>query len=88
MNATTERYSGIKMGRLLRSRGIRFDWFAQQMSVSGASITRWTKGDRTMDRAAAERAAQVLGVPFDLLFDSPIGNEVTPSGTNKETAAA
>lgn len=68
-----DRYSGIKMGRLLRSRGIRFDWFSEQMGVSGASVTRWTKGDRSMDRISAQRAADVLAVPFDLLFDEPIG---------------
>lgn len=75
MNQTT-RYSGIKMGHLLRSRGIRFDWLAAQMGVSGAAVTRWIKGDRTMSQEHAKRAATILGVPFDLLFESPKGDEI------------
>lgn len=86
MNHTT-RYTGTKMGHLLRSRGIRFDWLAAQMGVSKASITRWAGGDRTMSRTHAERAATVLNVPFDLLFESPIGDEVSPIGDSERLAS-
>lgn len=78
MKDMTSRYSGIKMGEYLRDRGIRLDWLAKQLNVSGAAVTRWTKGSRTMDRNTAERAAKELGVPFSLLFESPIGNESFP----------
>jgi transcriptional regulator with XRE-family HTH domain len=77
MNDTT-RYTGTKMGKLLLSRGIRFDWFAAQVGVSKAAVTRWANGSRTIGHAHAERAAEVLSVPFDLLFELPIGEETTP----------
>ncbi len=75
------------MGQLLKSRGIRLDWFADQLGVSGASITRWSKGSRTMDRTTAERAAQILNLPFFMLFESPKGNSSDPI-SNSERAAS
>lgn len=86
MNHTT-RYTGTKMGKLLRSRGIRFDWFAAQVGVSKAAVTRWINGDRTIGRAHAERAAEVLDVPFDLLFESPIGDTNEPIGDRERLAS-
>ena len=74
----TARYTGTKMGQLLLSRGIRFDWLAAQVGVSKATVTRWVNGSRTIGRSHAERAAEVLGVPFDLLFESPIGDSSEP----------
>lgn len=73
------RYSGIKMGQTIRTRGLRFDWFAQQLGVSKSAVSKWVNGHQTMDRATALRAAALLGVPFDLLFEFPIGNEKAPN---------
>lgn len=83
---TQPRYSGTKMGRALRQQGRRFDWFASEMGVSAATITRWTNGSRRMDRDSAERAARILGIPFVFLFESPESNKNNLTGS-KDAAA-
>jgi transcriptional regulator with XRE-family HTH domain len=78
MMTDTARYSGIKMGQTIRTRGLRFDWVAAQLGVSKSAVSKWVNGHQTMDRAVALRASALLGVPFDLLFDSPKGDAEIP----------
>ncbi|MGB3329184.1 MAG: helix-turn-helix transcriptional regulator [Thermomicrobiales bacterium] len=74
------RYTGTKIGDVLAEQGRRQDWLAAQVGVKPATVNRWIRGSRQLDRANAERVASALGVPFSLLFLSPIGDTPSPEG--------
>jgi len=67
------RYTGTKIRETLHAQGRRQDWLAFQLGVSPATVNRWIKGGRSIDHTNAVKVAQILGVPFFLLFESPIG---------------
>lgn len=81
-----ERYSGTKIGLVLRAQGRRQDWLAHQLGVSAAALNRWIKGHRQIDVETARRIADILGVPLFLLVDVPIGTDKEPTDS-KESAA-
>src|SRR5690606_30731627 len=80
MRNSTERYTGTKIGMVLREQGRRQDWLATRIGVTPATVNRWIHGTRSIDRKDAVKVAAVLDVPFSLLFDMPIGIVRTPKG--------
>jgi len=72
------RYTGTKIRETLEAQGRRQDWLAAQIGVSPAAVNRWIKGSRSVDHANALKISQILGVPFFLLFDVPIGTTNVP----------
>lgn len=62
-------------------------WLARQLGVTPAAVNRWVKGERTIDRANAERIAALLGIPFYLLFDIPKGMGNIPKEQHQELAS-
>jgi len=74
MTKSSPRYTGTKIGDVLTEQGRRQDWLAAQVGVKPATVNRWIKGSRQIDRVNAERVAAALGVPFFSLFEFPIGN--------------
>lgn len=75
MNETTDRFTGTKIKIVLMEQGRRQDWLANQVGVSQSTVTRWLKGELPIRSDHATKIAQVLGVPFGLLFESLFRDE-------------
>lgn len=80
------RYSGMNIRAVLDTQGRRQDWLAEQVGISDALLSMAINGKRTLGADVAKRIATVLGVPFFVIFESPIGRKRGPIG-NEETAA-
>jgi transcriptional regulator with XRE-family HTH domain len=87
MSAIAPRYTGTKIRSALVAQGRRQDWLARQVGISAAMLNLAMSGKRTLGSDVAERISLVLQVPFDLLFDSPIGSKSSPIGSSEEPAA-
>lgn len=77
------RYSGTNLSSVLNHQGRRKDWLASQVGVSPSAVSRWIGGSRLIDEKTARRIAEVLDVPFSLLFESPKGDDLDPIGDGK-----
>lgn len=67
MNKTPRPETGSTLSQILRAQGRRQDWFAQQVGVSQATVTRWCAGSHEIADEYVERIAEVLGVPSFLI---------------------
>jgi transcriptional regulator with XRE-family HTH domain len=84
MSTTPGRFTGTRIRSVLEFQGRRQDWLADQVGISRATLNLAIKGERTLGADAAEKIATALGVPFVLLFESPIGDDLIPTGTVHE----
>lgn len=80
------RYSGTNIRAVLDAQGRRQDWLADQVGISDALLSMAINGKRTLGAGVAKRIATVLGVPFFVIFESPIGRENGPAGREESAA--
>lgn len=69
-----ERYRSTNLALVIREQGRFQKWLAQQLGVSESFVSKVVLGHRTLGRVQAERVAQILGVPFFVLFELHEGN--------------
>lgn len=55
--------------RILEAQGRNRTWLARQIGVSPGHLTRMLNGERPWTEENKRRAAQVLGVPIEMLFE-------------------
>jgi plasmid maintenance system antidote protein VapI len=60
------------------SQGRRQTWLAAKLGVHKSLITHIVVGRRTVDRQTGERIAELLDVPFFVLFDLSIDESSAP----------
>ena len=69
---------------LIRERGLKQRWLAEQLGVHESMLSKWLSGNRPLPREMAERIAEVLAVPvtefFSCAHDLPIGMKQDPIG--------
>lgn len=87
MEATELRYTGTKIGDVLKVQGRRQDWLADQVGLSRSALNMAMKGSRTINAEYATQIAAVLGVPFFMLFESPVGSTELPIGNSQVRTA-
>ncbi len=63
------RYRTNRIGPVLREQGRKQRWLADRVGVHESIVSDWVKGKRTVDAHRAGLIAEILGVPFSLLFD-------------------
>jgi transcriptional regulator with XRE-family HTH domain len=56
-----------RLRRLIDARGLRYSWVARRAGVSPALLSMVMSGRRRMTDALAERLADVLAVPVEVL---------------------
>lgn len=78
--STTERFYATNLGRTMVSQGRRQTWLAEKLGVHRSLITHIVVGRRTVDRPTAERIAELLDVPFFVLFDLSTDKKNDPVG--------
>lgn len=65
----TSRYTSTGLSRVLKAQGRRSDWLATKVGVSKALISHLLTGRRTVSLDVAQRIADALDVPADLIFE-------------------
>jgi transcriptional regulator with XRE-family HTH domain len=70
------RYRSTNLAEVIRQQGRFQKWLAGQIGVSESLISKVILGQRTLRRRDAEHVAQLLGVPFFVLFELHKGDEV------------
>lgn len=81
MRRTGRPISGVKataLGSVLDERGIKRRWLADRLGISPTFLSNVVAGQRRMAMPTAQRAAELLGLPFSLLFD-PSSEAMNPS---------
>ncbi len=78
-------YQATGLKAVLAAQGRRQDWLARQVGVSEQLISSALSGRRNLTREVAERVANVLGVPFFVVFDLS-GDAVSPDAEKVEEA--
>lgn len=89
MNKTPQPNLGTTLSQILRQQGRRQDWFAEQVGVSQATVTRWCLGTHEIADEYVGRIATILGVPSFLIkmsYESDV--DVSGCGRDKATEAA
>lgn len=71
--STEERYDATLLAKYLRDQGRKQRWLAERIGTHESLVSEWVNGRRTIGRRRAEQVAQVLNLPFYLLF--PVANE-------------
>jgi transcriptional regulator with XRE-family HTH domain len=74
MNGTTNvnsgaRYVSTNLAAVLEAQGRMRRWLAERVGVSESLISKVLARTKTVDQALGERIADVLGVPFSVLFE-------------------
>ena len=62
------RYKATHLGAVLECQGRKQRWLAERIGVSGGYVSLIIAGERTVDRKQGEQIAELLDVPFFLLF--------------------
>jgi transcriptional regulator with XRE-family HTH domain len=70
-----ERYRSTNLAAVIKGQGRFQRWLAGQVGISESLISKVALGQRTLDRRRAERVAEVLGVPFFVLFELQTCND-------------
>lgn len=89
MNKTPQPEAGTTLNQILKKQGRRQDWFAEQVGVSQATVTRWCSGSHEIGDEYVERIATILGVPPFLIkmsYESDI--DVLSDGRQRITEIA
>lgn len=55
--------AGGRVRTIIRRKGFRMGWVADQLGIAPSYLSRLLSGDRCMTQEWAERLAEVLGVP-------------------------
>lgn len=87
MDANT-RYTGKQLGQILDAQGRKRRWLCSRVNgLHEWNLSRYISGTSTVDRAMAERIAEVMQVPFGMLFELH-GAERSDASTDEEGQAA
>lgn len=70
----------------MHQQGRRAVWLAEHLGLSRSRLSHIMKGRRLMNGPEAERAAELLGVPFSLLFVLSDGSDMDTDGSTQEAA--
>ena len=73
-----ERYVATNLAEVIAAQGRRRNWLAERVGVSESLISKIVAGTKTADRVLGERIADVLGVPFGVLFEFRERNDFIP----------
>lgn len=71
----------------LRTQGRKARWLAEKAGVSESLLSHAMKGRRTVNATAANRIAELLGVPFFVLWELSDGDKSSPRVVAEEQAA-
>lgn len=63
------RYTATNLADTLDSKGLKQTWIARQLGISKSLMSKVAAGDRTVDAETGTRIAELVGVPFFLLFE-------------------
>jgi hypothetical protein len=75
-----ERYVATNLADVIAVQGRRRNWLAERAGVSESLLSKIISGTKTADRVLGERIADLLGVPFGVLFEFRERNEfVSPA---------
>jgi len=56
--------------KLIRSRGVKQKWLAQQVGVSEVTMSHWMKGKHKPSKKNLQKIAEVLNIEYELLNDA------------------
>ena len=72
------RYHTIQIGPALKEQGRKQRWLADRIGVHESVVSDWVNGRRTVDQHRAKQIAEVMDIPFYLLFnDTFVAESVT-----------
>lgn len=71
------RFRSSNLGTTITSQGRTRKWVAIQAGVSQSLLTRIINGERTIGEDPARRISAALQVPFDMLFNSAHGSDMS-----------
>lgn len=69
-------YSGARIKQILEHQGRRQEWLAERTGRSKFDVSRFLSGARRMPDEFAERSAELLDVPLELLAETQEPSEV------------
>lgn len=70
----------------LKTQGRKARWLAQKAGISESLLCHAMKGRRTVNATAANRIAELLGVPFFVLWKLSDGDQNSPSENGEQAA--
>jgi transcriptional regulator with XRE-family HTH domain len=73
---------------MIRSRGIKANWLADRIGITKYSLSRAMNGHRPLPAAKIMALAEVLGVPFEDVFQAAYPTKGTQHNAKGETEAA
>lgn len=74
MQTMTDQVIAPGLPEAMRLQGRTMTWLAQQVGIGLPLLSHATRGRRTIPADVAERISRLIGVPFDVLFESPSGD--------------
>jgi transcriptional regulator with XRE-family HTH domain len=84
MKDMTPRYRATNLEETLEAQGRTRAWLGRQLGQHRSYVVHVAKGRRTVSESTARRIAELLGVPFFMIFELSTDDE-TPS-PEKEAA--
>lgn len=63
------RYTATNLSDTLDAKGLKQSWIARQVGISKSLMSKIAAGDRTVDAETGTRIAELVGVPFFLVFE-------------------
>ena len=64
----TARYMATNLYTVMRQQGRKFRWLADRVGWEPSGLTHVARGRRSVDAERAQRIADVLGVPVEMIF--------------------
>jgi transcriptional regulator with XRE-family HTH domain len=80
-------YRATGLQATLKTQGRKARWLAEKVGVHESLLSKAMKGQRTINAETAAKIADLLGVPFFVLWKSPDGDTIAPSVVSEEQAA-
>lgn len=80
-------YRATGLQATLKTQGRKARWLAEKVGVHESLLSKAMKGQRTINAETAAKIADLLGVPFFVLWRSPDGDNMTPEAIGEEEAA-
>gem|GEM_PF-3046459 len=82
MSTKQEQFIAPGLPEAMALQGRTMAWLARQVGVDAPLLTHATRGRRTLSADVARMISTLIGVPFDVLFESPSGDKSAPSERN------
>lgn len=80
------RYDATLLAQVLRDQGRKQRWLAAEIGTHESLVSEWVNGRRTISEHRARQVAEVLGMPFYLLF--PVTHVTETVAAHKEAIAS